>query len=200
MTTAAVAPPTDQLPASAPERARDQRARLQVVPDRVPAPKLPFVVLVSMILVGGVVGLLVFNTSMQQSAFQEQKLQAEATGLAAHEEALDGQLQKMEDPHAIASRAQRLGMVIPQTPAMLRVTDGKLQGEATPADRSATPPLHEKVVKPYSVRMAEKRAAELLAAQQAAAQKAAQQKAAAKKAAEKKAAEARKSTDAAQAD
>lgn len=159
--TIAAAPQTARKRPSVAGRVEDARARLRVVPDRVPgAPRLPFVVLVSMILVGGVVGLLVFNTSMQQSAFQEQKLQEEATNLAAREETLDGQLQKMEDPHAIASKAQRLGMVVPQNPAVLRVPDGKVEGRPAPADRSATPPLHEKVTKPPSVRLAEQRAAE----------------------------------------
>ena len=42
-----------------------ERARLTVVPRRATrAPKVPFVALVSLLLVGGVVGLLLFNTSM----------------------------------------------------------------------------------------------------------------------------------------
>ena len=58
-----------------------ERARLTVVP-RVPrsrAARMPFVVLVSLLLVGGVAGLLCFNTSMQQSSFQVTALEDEAT-------------------------------------------------------------------------------------------------------------------------
>ncbi|MEU6135776.1 hypothetical protein [Nocardioides sp. NPDC047086] len=156
-----------QAPGRSPDRATETQTRLTAVPAPLPAPmapRLPFVVLVSMLLVGGVVGLLVFNTSMQQSAFQEQRLQEQATTLAAREQALDGELKKMEDPHKIAAKAKDLGMVVPQNAAMLRVPEAKIEGEAAPADRSATPPLHPKVAKPYSVLVAEQKAAEAAAA------------------------------------
>ena len=151
-----------QSPVRSPDRATETQTRLTAVPAPLPAasaPRLPFVVLVSMLLVGGVVGLLVFNTSMQQSAFQEQRLQEQATTLAAREQALDGELKKMEDPHKIAAKAKGLGMVVPQNAAMLRIPEAKIEGEAAPADRSATPPLHPKVAKPYSVLLAEQKAA-----------------------------------------
>jgi len=156
-----------QSPVRSPDRATETQTRLTAVPAPLPAPvapRLPFVVLVSMLLVGGVVGLLVFNTSMQQSAFQEQRLQEQATTLAAREQALDGELKKMEDPHKIAAKAKDLGMVVPQNAAMLRVPEAKIEGDAAPADRSATPPLHPKVAKPYSVLVAEQKAAEAAAA------------------------------------
>ncbi|GGR59106.1 cell division protein FtsB [Nocardioides luteus] len=183
-----------QAPARGPERATETtQTRLTAVPAPLPspmAPRLPFVVLVSMLLVGGVVGLLVFNTSMQQSAFQEARLQEQATTLAAREQALDGELKKMENPHKIAAKAKELGMVVPQNAAMLRVPEAKVEGEPAPADRSATPPLHPKVGKPYSVLLAEKKAAEAAAAKKKAAEDA-------KKKAEEKAAdeEQRTSTD-----
>lgn len=130
-----------------------QRARLTVVPNRsTAASRLPFVVLVSVILIGGVVGLLCFNTSMQQAAFAENKLQDQATNLAARQESLSMQIQKLQDPQAIAVRAQRLGMVIPGTPALLDVPTGKVDGDAVPADRTATPPLYARIAKPkYAV-------------------------------------------------
>src|SRR5215213_1973704 len=48
-----------------------ERARLTVVPRtaRRRAPRVPFVTLVSLLLVGGVAGLLFFTTSMQQASF-----------------------------------------------------------------------------------------------------------------------------------
>ena len=47
-----------------------QRARLTVVPRaRTRTSALPFVTLVSFVLLAGVIGLLMFNTSMQQAAF-----------------------------------------------------------------------------------------------------------------------------------
>lgn len=180
-----------QAPVRSPDRATETtQTRLTAVPAPLPAPmapRLPFVVLVSMLLVGGVVGLLVFNTSMQQSAFQEQRLQEQATTLAAREQALDGELKKMEDPHKIAAKAKDLGMVVPQNAAMLRVPEAKVEGEAAAADRSATPPLHPKVAKPYSVLVAEQKAAEAAAAKKKAAELA--EKKRAQEAAEKQTAE-----------
>ena len=92
-----------------------QRARLTVVPRTGPAPaRLPFVTLVSFVLLAGVVGLLMFNTSMQQAAFAATALEQQA-----------------DDPRPPASRrcgwsstrcatrsgwplkAQRMGMVHP---------------------------------------------------------------------------------------
>ena len=56
------------------------RARLTVVPRRrVRAARMPFVTLVSLVLLGGVVGLLCFNTPMQQASFAATKLEAQAT-------------------------------------------------------------------------------------------------------------------------
>jgi cell division protein FtsB len=125
------------------------RARLTVVPRRqTSAARLPFVLLVSLILVGGVVGLLCFNTSMQQAAFSENKLQDEATNLAARQQTLQLQLQTMQDPQTIAAKAQRLGMVIPGAPALLHVPSGKVEGDAQPATRDFTPPLYPHMAKP----------------------------------------------------
>jgi hypothetical protein len=48
----------------------DDNARLTVVPRvRTRAPRVPFVTLVSLVLVGGIVGLLLFNPSRQQASF-----------------------------------------------------------------------------------------------------------------------------------
>ena len=53
-----------------------ERARLTVVPRRrTKAARMPFVLLVSLVLLGGVVGLLLFNTSMQQASFAATSLE-----------------------------------------------------------------------------------------------------------------------------
>ncbi|NGZ99991.1 hypothetical protein G5V59_06500 [Nocardioides sp. W3-2-3] len=68
-----------------------QRARLTVVPRarRSRAPRVPFVTFVSVILLAGVLGLLLFNTSMQQASFRATALQKQATDLSAQQEALE---------------------------------------------------------------------------------------------------------------
>ncbi|MDX6373304.1 MAG: hypothetical protein QOD98_2292, partial [Nocardioidaceae bacterium] len=62
--------PAVQLRQRLPRLADDAvaRARLAVVPRRrIRAARMPFVTLVSLVLLGGVVGLLCFNTQMQQA-------------------------------------------------------------------------------------------------------------------------------------
>jgi hypothetical protein len=112
-----------------------ERARLTVVP-RAPrgrAARVPFVTLVSLLLVGGVAGLLCFNTSMQQSSFRVTALEAHAAALDSQEQSLTLQLGTLRDPQQVALRAKRLGMVPPPSPAFLRLSDGKVLGSAVPA-------------------------------------------------------------------
>ncbi|WP_114422700.1 hypothetical protein [Nocardioides houyundeii] len=111
------------------------RSRLNVVPRvRSKAPRVPFVFLVSMILLTGVVGLLLFNTSMQQAAFTANRLEAQAATMAAHEESLKMELDDLRDPQRVALAAQRMGMVIPAAPAFLKL-DGAIVGTPAPATR-----------------------------------------------------------------
>lgn len=111
-----------------------ERARLTVVPRvRSRAPRVPFVTLVTLMLVGGVVGLLMFNTSMQQNAFSATALESKANDLTSREQTLQMQLEKLRDPQRVAEQAQRLGMVPATTPAFIRLSDGKVLGTPTAA-------------------------------------------------------------------
>jgi len=85
-----------------------ERARLTVVPRRrTSAARMPFVMLVSLVLLLGVIGLLLFNTSMQQAAFATTALEQQATTLSAREQALQMELDVLRDPQHVAERAQR---------------------------------------------------------------------------------------------
>ena len=134
-----------------------QRARLTVVPRTRPrAPRLPFIALITAILLAGVVGLLMFNTSMQQAAFVESRLSTQADNLAARQQALQSELQRLDDPQVIAAKAQAHGMVIPDTPAVLNVPSGKVEGTPTPAGPDATPQLWARHPKPTATTKATK--------------------------------------------
>lgn len=110
------------------------RARLTVVPRRrVRAARVPFVSLVSLLLLGGVVGLLLFNTSMQQASFASTALEEQAANLSARQQTLQMELEKLRDPQRVAADAQRLGMVLPVTPAYLNLADGSITGQAVAA-------------------------------------------------------------------
>jgi cell division protein FtsB len=113
-----------------------QKARLTVVPrTRTRTSRLPFVTLVSFVLLAGVVGLLMFNTSMQQAAFAATSMEQQASTLTAREQTLRMELDGLRDPQRVARQAQRMGMVIPATPAFLRLADGIVLGTPTPATR-----------------------------------------------------------------
>jgi cell division protein FtsB len=112
-----------------------ERARLTVVPRRrVRAARMPFVALVSMVLLGGVIGLLLFNTSMQQASFAATSLESQASTLSAREQTLRMELDVLRDPQHVAEQARRMGMVTAGSPAFLSLSDGKILGEAVPTD------------------------------------------------------------------
>lgn len=111
-----------------------QRARLSVVPrTRTTAPKAPFVAVVVGLLLAGVVGLLMFNTSMQQASFAAAELEQRDAQLRAQRQELQMDLDRLRDPQRVAEQAQRLGMVPMLTPVFLDLTDGSVVGEPTPA-------------------------------------------------------------------
>jgi cell division protein FtsB len=119
-----------------------ERARLTVVPRRrTRAPRVPFVTLVSVVLLGGVIGLLLFNTSMQQASFAATALEEQATNLSAREQTLQMELERLRDPQRVAEAARRQGLVIPSTPAFLDLDSGKITGEPSPASPKSNTPI-----------------------------------------------------------
>ncbi len=115
-----------------------ERARLSVVPRvRTRAPRIPFVTLVSVILLAGVVGLLLFNTSMQQASFTASRLEAQAGDLSARQQALAMDLDELRDPQNLAASACKLGMVVGPAAVFLDVATGEVVG--TPSAAVAAP-------------------------------------------------------------
>lgn len=116
-----------------------ERARLTVVPQQdAPARRAPFVTLVLVLLAGGVVGLLMFNTHMQQASFYATSLQARATALSNEKQGLQMDIAALRSPQQLALAAHRLGMVAPPQPAFVRISDGRVLGQplqATVGDR-----------------------------------------------------------------
>lgn len=105
------------------------RSRLSLVPPRLTrARRTPFVALICGILVAGVVGLLMFNTEMQQTSFHATALGERASALSAEQQRLEMQLQRLQDPQQLAVRARKLGMVVPADPAFVRLSDGHILG------------------------------------------------------------------------
>ncbi len=110
-----------------------ERARLQVVPrTHQHASRGPFLVVVAVLLLGGVVGLLLFNTHMQQSSFQVRELERQAATAVGRQQTLQMEVAQLRDPQRVASAARRMNMVIPSVPAFLSL-DGSVTGVPTPA-------------------------------------------------------------------
>jgi type II secretory pathway pseudopilin PulG len=114
-----------------------ERARLTVVPPRraigrTQAARTPFAVLVIAMLVAGVVGLLMFNTNMQQASFKATALQEQVNAQTAKEQALNMELDALRNPQRLATAAKELGMVPPSQPAFIRL-DGRVLGAPLPA-------------------------------------------------------------------
>lgn len=137
--------------ARAPFEAAVERARLTVVPHRrrVRAPRMPFVTLVSVVLLGGIVGLLCFNTQMQQASFAATTLEERAANLGAREQTLQSELQALRDPQHVALLAAQAGMVAPVDACTLRLGSQGPESTCTPAARGNTPnPLSPAPTKP----------------------------------------------------
>lgn len=114
-----------------------ERARLTVVAARPSsAPRAPFAVLVFVILVVGVVGLLMFNTHMQQASIYATQLEAKVVALEAQSQALNLDLERKRNPEEVAKAARELGMVTPSSPAFVNLRTGKIEGTPTPAAAS----------------------------------------------------------------
>jgi hypothetical protein len=87
----------------------------------------------------GLVGLLMLNTAIGQGAFELQRLQVQSQQLADTQEALSQSLDSYRSPAALASRASALGMVPASEMAFIRLSDGRVLGEAKPAQAPVRP-------------------------------------------------------------
>jgi len=117
-----------------------RRARLSVVRGGgTSAPRAPFAALVLAVLAIGLVGLLVLNTSLQQGAFHARDLEDRAQALGQQREALQVHVAALREPQRVAQRAADLGMVPNPSPAFLRLSDGKVLGDPSPAGADSEP-------------------------------------------------------------
>ncbi|MGP7961373.1 hypothetical protein ACTVCO_11290 [Sanguibacter sp. A247] len=95
--------------------------------------RVPFIFLCIAILGVALVGVLLLNTTMVHGAYEQRGLQREISQLAQEEQALLAQIDAASSPHALAEHAARMGMVQDSTPAFVRLADGRVIGDVTPA-------------------------------------------------------------------
>jgi hypothetical protein len=105
-------------------------------PDRA---RIAFAGLCLLLLVGGLLTLLLVNTVMAGGSFRLHDLQATSDQLADRQQALRQDIAVQAAPARLAARAKALGMVPSQSPAFLRLSDGKILGVAQAATVPETP-------------------------------------------------------------
>jgi hypothetical protein len=69
---------------------------------------------------------------LAQDAFRLHALQVQSRVLADQEQALQREVEQLQSPQSLASRATAQGMVPGGPPAFLRLSDGKVLGAAVP--------------------------------------------------------------------
>ncbi|GGL96497.1 MULTISPECIES: hypothetical protein [Micromonospora] len=117
----------------APATARAPRLRV-APPPPVSVPRAPFVALILVLVVGGVLGILVVNTKINENAFRLEELQQQQAKLDLEEQQLHKEIAKQEAPGNLEANARKLGLVESAEPAYIRLPDGKMIGVPRPAD------------------------------------------------------------------
>ena len=121
-----VAPEAGRRPALSPH--------LTVAPPApVSVPRAPFVALVLVVVVAGVMGILVLNTKINENAFTLNHLQDQQSQLDKQEQQLDQHLAELESPNSLYRAALKLGMIPSSTPAYLQLPNGQVVGVPQPA-------------------------------------------------------------------
>ncbi|HWG99226.1 MAG TPA: hypothetical protein VNV66_07870, partial [Pilimelia sp.] len=99
----------------------------------VSVPRAPFVLLVLVVVVGGVLGILMVNTEIMQNAFRLENLKREQVVLDRTQQDLEKQIADLESPGNLAAQARKLGLVPAGSPAFIRLPDGRTIGVPQPA-------------------------------------------------------------------
>ncbi|WP_422746837.1 hypothetical protein [Micromonospora sp. WMMD1219] len=108
--------------------------RLRVAPPApIRVPRAPFVALILVLVVGGVLGILAVNTKINENAFKLEKLQQQQAKLDVDEQELRKEIAKQEAPGNLTANARRLGLVESEDPAYIRLPDGQTIGVPHPA-------------------------------------------------------------------
>ena len=107
--------------------------RLRVAPPApINAPRAPFIALVVAVVVAGVIGILLINTKTAENSFRIDTLQKQRAKLDSQQQALENEIAAYNSPGSLDAAARRLGLVKADSPAYIRLPDGKVFGVPTP--------------------------------------------------------------------
>lgn len=113
------------------------RRRLRVAPPLpVTVARAPFVAMLLVIVVAGVVGILVLNTMINANQFRLNNLQNQQAGLDQQEQQLKQNLAQQESPGSLVAAARKLGLVPAGTLAYIRMPNGTVVGVPQPSTRT----------------------------------------------------------------
>lgn len=104
-----------------------------------PTSRTPFVLLMVLLLGGGLLGLLLLNTALNQGSFEQSRLKKQNARLSDEEQALRRELEAVSAPSELARRAEELGMVPGTTPVFIDPVTGQVFGTPKPASPRPTP-------------------------------------------------------------
>ncbi|MBB5115256.1 hypothetical protein AB0K27_24010 [Micromonospora echinospora] len=108
--------------------------RLRVAPPApIRVPRAPFVALILVLVVGGVLGILAVNTKINENAFKLEKLQQQQAKLDVDEQELKKEIADQKAPGNLTANARKLGLVESEDPAYIRLPDGQTIGVPHPA-------------------------------------------------------------------
>jgi|GEM_PF-4359245 len=112
--------------------------------------RIPFLVMLSIVLVGGMVGVLILNTIIQGQSQTLRAAQSQAATLANEQAALQTQVDQLRSVTYLQQAASALGMRPDPQAAVLNLATGKVSGTPTPASGEALPDQvwHGAVVQP----------------------------------------------------
>ncbi|MFD2763204.1 hypothetical protein [Micromonospora eburnea] len=109
--------------------------RLRVAPPPpVSVPQAPFVGLILVLVVGGVLGILAVNTKINENAFKLERLQQQQAKLDVDQQQLEKEIADQKAPGNLTANARKLGLVESGELAYIRLPDGKVIGVPQPAE------------------------------------------------------------------
>lgn len=97
-------------------------------------PRAPFVALILVLVVGGVLGILLVNTKINENSFRLERLQQQQAKLDVDQQQLEKEIADAKAPGNLTAAAKRLGMVEAEEPAYIRLPDGRIIGVPQPAN------------------------------------------------------------------
>ncbi len=112
----------------------ESRRRLRVAPPLpVKVARAPFVAMLCVLVVTGVVGILVLTAKINANQFRLNNLQAQQAGLNQQEASIKQTLAEQQSPGNLVAAAKKLGLVPAGTLAYIQLPNGKVYGLPQPA-------------------------------------------------------------------